>query len=214
MLAAQRTARDGAEHPERRRRFDRRRRGDPARLFQHRLLRRAVLAQPFARPARGRPGAAQLRPDAVRYRPVPARLRELPRDRGSPRRSGRFLPDRPPGRSRPRPAAITPDALDAQLDQEFGEGSVALGAQVFGRTCAGCHSSQADPSESTTSASPTRAIRRCGSISSAMKGRSSRAASAPTRDARCTPTTWRAAYGINTPRANCSNARPIPPSWK
>jgi hypothetical protein len=38
-----------------------------------------------------------------------------------------------------------PQALDAQLDQEFGAGSVALGRNVFARTCAGCHSSQAGP---------------------------------------------------------------------
>jgi hypothetical protein len=39
----------------------------------------------------------------------------------------------------------SPQALDAQLDQEFGSGSVELGRQVFARTCAGCHSSQAGP---------------------------------------------------------------------
>jgi mono/diheme cytochrome c family protein len=36
-------------------------------------------------------------------------------------------------------------ALEAQLDQEFGEGSVAQGRQVFAATCAGCHSSQSPP---------------------------------------------------------------------
>jgi hypothetical protein len=36
-------------------------------------------------------------------------------------------------------------ALEAQLDQEFGEGSVAQGKQVFAATCAGCHSSQNPP---------------------------------------------------------------------
>jgi hypothetical protein len=58
-----------------------------------------------------------------------------------------FLTARPADLAKAR--GITPDALDAQLDQEFGAGSVALGSQVFGRTCAGCHSSQANPSEST-----------------------------------------------------------------
>jgi hypothetical protein len=39
----------------------------------------------------------------------------------------------------------SPQELDAQLDQEFGAGSVELGRQVFARTCAGCHSSQGGP---------------------------------------------------------------------
>jgi mono/diheme cytochrome c family protein len=38
-------------------------------------------------------------------------------------------------------------ALEAQLDQEFGEGSVALGRTVFTATCASCHSSQALPDD-------------------------------------------------------------------
>ena len=58
-----------------------------------------------------------------------------------------FLTARPADLAKAR--GVTAEALDAQLDQEFGAGSVALGAQVFGRTCAGCHSSQANPSEST-----------------------------------------------------------------
>ena len=36
-------------------------------------------------------------------------------------------------------------ALDAALDAEFGEGAVALGRQVFAKTCAKCHSSQEPP---------------------------------------------------------------------
>jgi hypothetical protein len=40
---------------------------------------------------------------------------------------------------------VSSQELDAQLDKEFGEGSVALGQQVFARTCAGCHSSQNGP---------------------------------------------------------------------
>jgi hypothetical protein len=35
--------------------------------------------------------------------------------------------------------------LEQQLDQEFGEGSVAHGREVFAATCAGCHSSQKAP---------------------------------------------------------------------
>ena len=58
-----------------------------------------------------------------------------------------FLTARPADLAKAR--GVTPEALDAQLDQEFGAGSVALGAQVFGRTCARCHSSQANPSETT-----------------------------------------------------------------
>ena len=40
-----------------------------------------------------------------------------------------------------------PQALDAQLDQEFGPGSVTLGRQVFAQRCATCHSSQNGPYE-------------------------------------------------------------------
>ncbi len=58
-----------------------------------------------------------------------------------------FLTARPADLAKAR--GVTPEALDAQLDQEFGAGSVALGAEVFGRTCARCHSSQANPSETT-----------------------------------------------------------------
>jgi len=38
-----------------------------------------------------------------------------------------------------------PQALDAQLDQEFGAGSIELGRKVFANTCASCHSSQSGP---------------------------------------------------------------------
>ena len=37
------------------------------------------------------------------------------------------------------------EALDAALDAELGEGAVALGRQVFAKTCAKCHSSQEPP---------------------------------------------------------------------
>ena len=39
----------------------------------------------------------------------------------------------------------SPAELDATLDAEFGTGSIELGRQVFARTCASCHSSQAPP---------------------------------------------------------------------
>ena len=39
--------------------------------------------------------------------------------------------------------------LNAQLDREFGDGSVALGRDVFARTCASCHSSQNPPFDRT-----------------------------------------------------------------
>ena len=44
---------------------------------------------------------------------------------------------------------VSREALQSQLDQEFGQGSVALGRNVFARTCAGCHSSQSPPFDST-----------------------------------------------------------------
>jgi hypothetical protein len=44
---------------------------------------------------------------------------------------------------------VTRDQLAAQLDREFGAGSVARGREAFTRTCAGCHSSQGNPSDRT-----------------------------------------------------------------
>lgn len=72
-----------------------------------------------------------------------------------------FLTARPADLAKAR--GVAPAALDAQLDQEFGAGSVALGQQVFARTCAGCHSSQANPSAATDfkavdPADPTRRL--------------------------------------------------------
>ncbi len=78
-------------HPEGRRGFDRRPGSDPARLFQHRLLFRAVLGQSLRRHAPGRSPATRLRPDVVQHRSVPARLPQLPGSRGSPAESPRFL---------------------------------------------------------------------------------------------------------------------------
>ena len=40
---------------------------------------------------------------------------------------------------------VSRQELDTQLDQEFGQGAVALGRDVFARTCASCHSSQSPP---------------------------------------------------------------------
>ncbi len=41
----------------------------------------------------------------------------------------------------------SPAALDRALDAEFGDGSVALGRELFASNCAGCHSSQIPPYE-------------------------------------------------------------------
>ena len=54
-----------------------------------------------------------------------------------------FLTARPADLSAAR--GVSPQELDSQLDREFGEGSVALGQQIFAKTCAGCHSSQSGP---------------------------------------------------------------------
>ena len=54
VLAARHGDRDGPPHPEGRRGLDRRPRGDPARLLQHRLLLGTVLGQPPHRPAPAR----------------------------------------------------------------------------------------------------------------------------------------------------------------
>ncbi len=83
VLAARRCDRDRASHPQRRRRLDRRARGDPARVLQHRLVLRAVLGQPSDRSAPARSDQAQFRTNAVRHRSMPARLPELPCDRRS-----------------------------------------------------------------------------------------------------------------------------------
>ncbi len=40
---------------------------------------------------------------------------------------------------------VSRQELNLQLDREFGDGSVALGRDVFARNCAGCHSSQSPP---------------------------------------------------------------------
>jgi mono/diheme cytochrome c family protein len=49
---------------------------------------------------------------------------------------------------------ITQQQLETQLNQEFGPGAVAQGQKVFARTCAGCHSSQANVSEATNFRAP------------------------------------------------------------
>ena len=216
VLAAQRTHRDGAEHPQGRRGFDRRRRGDPARLFQHRLVRRAVLAQPRARPARDRSGAAQLRPDAARYRPVPARLRELPRDRGSPRRtsstssSRRGRPTCGKARGLPSPRRSTRSSI-----RNSATARSRSAGQVFARTCAGCHSSQSQPVRQHRlprhRSERSDAAARLPQQRAADLGQPRRHLCGPRA---CIRTTWRAASGINMPRATCTSARPIRPSRK
>ncbi len=55
-----------------------------------------------------------------------------------------FLTARPTDLWKARGLA-SPQDLDAQLDQRLGEGTVALGQQVFAKTCANCHSSQSGP---------------------------------------------------------------------
>jgi mono/diheme cytochrome c family protein len=80
----------------------------------------------------------QCRRDCAGFRAIEDRLEDV---------VAFFLTARPADLAKAR--KITPQQLDEQLDQEFGAGSVALGRQVFGRTCAGCHSSQANPSEGT-----------------------------------------------------------------
>lgn len=55
-----------------------------------------------------------------------------------------FLTARPPDLWKARGLA-SPQELDAALDKEFGAGALALGQQVFAKTCAGCHSSQGGP---------------------------------------------------------------------
>jgi hypothetical protein len=73
----------------------------------------------------------QCRRDCASFRAIEDRLADVEQF---------FLSARPADLHRAR--GISPEQLNAQLDQEFGGGSVALGRQVFARTCAGCHSSQ------------------------------------------------------------------------
>jgi hypothetical protein len=73
----------------------------------------------------------QCRRDCASFRAIEDRLENI---------ADFFLSARPADLHKAR--NVTPEQLDAQLDQEFGAGSVALGRQVFARTCAGCHSSQ------------------------------------------------------------------------
>jgi len=79
----------------------------------------------------------QCRRDCASFRAIEDRLDDL---------EAFFLTARPTDLWRAR-GLSGPQELDAQLDREFGEGSVALGRQVFARTCAGCHSSQSGPYE-------------------------------------------------------------------
>jgi hypothetical protein len=77
----------------------------------------------------------QCRRDCASFRAIEDRLPDL---------AAFFMTARPTDLWRARGLA-GPQELDAMLDQEFGPGSVALGQQVFARTCAGCHSSQSGP---------------------------------------------------------------------
>ena len=147
---------DRASHPQGRRGLDRRARGDPARLLQHRLVLRAVLDESPDRSAPARSAWPQLRPDAVRHRPVPARLPQLPRDRGPAAEHPR-LPESQEtdatdlarrARTALRRVPAKPDArlLDGATSSAISTVSsvpnaVARGQEVFAATCARCHSS-------------------------------------------------------------------------
>ncbi|HEX2134919.1 MAG TPA: hypothetical protein VHG30_03305 [Microvirga sp.] len=74
----------------------------------------------------------QCRRDCASFRAIEDRLPDL---------AAFFLTARPTDLWKAR-GLSGPDELDRQLDEEFGPGSVALGRQIFTRTCAGCHSSQ------------------------------------------------------------------------
>ena len=80
----------------------------------------------------------QCRRDCASFRAIEDRLNDV---------VAFFLSARPADLADAR--KVTPQQLEAQLNQEFGPGSVALGQKVFGRTCARCHSSQVDASENT-----------------------------------------------------------------
>jgi hypothetical protein len=58
-----------------------------------------------------------------------------------------FLSARPTDLNAAR--GVSREELNTELDREFGEGSVAQGRDVFARTCAGCHSSQSPPFDTT-----------------------------------------------------------------
>ena len=212
VLGAQREDRGGAAHPEGRRGLDRLRRGDPAGLLQHRLLRRAVLGQPPDRPARRRSRAAQLRPDAVRHRPVPARLRLVPGDRGPARRPPRLLPDgaadRPLAGARPRLAARPRGDARRRVSSRARSSA---GREVFADDLRPLPFEPAGAvRRPSTSWRPTRPTRRCGSTGSATTRWCRPPRSAPTRRGRCTRTTCRAGSGPSTPRST-PHARPADP---
>ena len=77
----------------------------------------------------------QCRRDCASFRAIEDRLDDV---------AAFFLTARPSDLWRARRLA-GPRDLEAQLDREFGQGSVALGRQVFARACASCHSSQNPP---------------------------------------------------------------------
>jgi hypothetical protein len=76
----------------------------------------------------------QCRRDCASFRAVEDRLQNL---------ADFLLTGRPADLHEAR--GVSREELHAQLDREFGEGAVARGRQIFARTCAGCHSSQAGP---------------------------------------------------------------------
>ena len=147
VLGAQPADRARAAHPQGRRGLDRLRGGDPARLLQHRLLRRAVLDQPrrptcapstprSATTARPRSTSASAAATARAFRAIEDRLADL---------KAFFLSARPTDLWQARGLA-SPRDLEVALDAEFGEGAVAAaGSDVFAENCARCHSSQEVP---------------------------------------------------------------------
>jgi hypothetical protein len=99
-----------------------------------------------------------------------------------------FLSARPTDLWRARGYA-EPRDLELALDQEYFEGAVEQGRDLFAQNCARCHSSQEGPTTTSTSTPSTRTIRRCGSTGWATICRCWRARSAPIRRAPCIRTT-------------------------
>ena len=129
----------GAEHPQGRRGLRSAQRGDPARLLQHRLLRRAVLDQPRARPARGR---SRRSATTARRRSTSASAgataRASARSRTGSTTSWHFFLTARPDRSLASARGYA-DPRDLEIAARSGVRSKARsqrGRDVFARTCA------------------------------------------------------------------------------
>ena len=227
VLAASARAGDGAPHPQGRRGLDRRARGDPARVLQHRLVRRAVLGQPPDRPAPGRPAGSAT---SARRRSTSASAGATARTSA---RSRIASPTSPPScsrrrRTRPISAAranaaegqgrrrrrYTHDRPDRRSRPEFGQDAVARGREVFAANCARCHSSIPEAQGGAFTNRDFRALDdKTGgprATGSATTRRRWRPRSAPSAAARCTRITWRATSGRSTARRRCARAAPDP----